>query len=212
MHKPEELRYEADRGICPYCRVFSHFKWSTLYAMEFGRYTNFRAGNCSHCDQDSLWMEEPSPQEIYPKPLSACLPHDLMPQSLQGDFEEARRVVTDSPRAAAAMLRLCVQKLCNELDVDSRDINKGIGELVKKGLPVPIQQAMDVVRVIGNESVHPGELDLNDDQETAHRLFELVNIVIETMIAQPARIQSMYNSLPAAKLQGIANRDKASNA
>ena len=157
-------------------------------------------------------MEEPSPQEIYPKPLSACLPHDLMPQSLQGDFEEARRVVTDSPRAAAAMLRLCVQKLCNELDVDSRDINKGIGELVKKGLPVPIQQAMDVVRVIGYESVHPGELDLNDDQETAHRLFELVNIVIETMIAQPARIQSMYNSLPAAKLQGIANRDKASNA
>jgi len=34
-----------------------------------------------------------------------------------------------------------------------------------------ILQSLDIVRVIGNESVHPGVIDLKDDRHTALRLF-----------------------------------------
>jgi len=65
-----------------------------------------------------------------------------------------------------------------------KDLNKDIGNLVKKGLPQKVQQALDLVRVIGNEAVHPGQIDLNDDPVTAAKLFELVNIIADTMTTQ----------------------------
>jgi hypothetical protein len=40
-----------------------------------------------------------------------------------------------------------------------------IGELVKAGLPLEIQQSLDIVRVVGNNQVHPGILDVRDDPE-----------------------------------------------
>ena len=63
------------------------------------------------------------------------------------------------------------------------------------------------MRVIGNESVHPGSIDLNDDRETALRLFELVNAITEQMISHPAKVKEMYAKLPEAKRQAIEVRD-----
>lgn len=82
-----------------------------------------------------------------------------------------------------------------------------IAALVKDGLSTKIQRALDVVRVVGNESVHPGEMNINDDAETARALFELVNIIAETMISEPKRIDQLFHSLPASKLEGIRARD-----
>jgi hypothetical protein len=77
----------------------------------------------------------------------------------------------------------------------------------QKGLSLKVQQALDTVRVIGNESVHPGEINLNDDREIANKLFELVNIIANIMITQPREIENLYNTLPEVKLEGIKNRD-----
>jgi hypothetical protein len=87
------------------------------------------------------------------------------------------------------------------------NINADIKDLVEKGLPVQIQQALDAVRVIGNESVHPGEMNLNDSPEVARALFGLVNLIVDNRIAQPKRIAELYGSLPADKLAAIAKRD-----
>jgi hypothetical protein len=42
---------------------------------------------------------------------------------------------------------------------------------VQKGLDVQIQQALDTVRVIGNEAVHPGEMDVRDDPSLVGTLY-----------------------------------------
>ncbi len=130
-----------------------------------------------------------------------------MPSDVQTDYEEARAIVARSPRGASALLRLATQKLVNELEGGSGDLNAKIGRLVANGLPIPIQQALDALRVIGNEAVHPGELDLEDDVETASGLFNLLNLIVEDRIEQPKRIAEMYAKLPPTKLQGIQQRD-----
>ena len=79
---------------------------------------------------------------------------------------------------------------------------------MRKGLPVQIQQALDTVRVVGNDAVHPGQIDLNDDQATAQSLFESVNIIIDEMISKPKKIKEMYDKLPASKRDAIAKRDR----
>src|SRR5258708_1373455 len=116
-----------------------------------------------------------------------------------------------SARGAAALLRLCIQKLCVEFGEPGNDLNKDIGSLVKKGLDVRIQQALDVVRVIGNEAVHPGLIDLRDERDTATKLFGLVNMIADRMITQEEHVSSMYDALPEAKRKGIDHRDKHAN-
>ena len=110
-------------------------------------------------------------QTGFPGIKSGVLPNRDLPDDILRDFEEAREIANSSPRGAAALLRLCVQKLCTHLAEKGKNINDDIASLVRKGLNPKIQQSLDIVRVIGNEAVHPGELDLKDDRETALLLF-----------------------------------------
>lgn len=124
------------------------------------------------------------------------------------DYEEAGRIVSESPRGAAALLRLAIQKLCVVLGEIGEKIDDDIKSLVKKGLTPMVQQALDAVRVIGNESVHPGTLDLKDDRDTAMRLFSLVNIIAEQMVSNPKHVQELYDKLPESKRKAIEKRDQ----
>ena len=145
---------------------------------------------------------------IWPVLVMAPAPNPDLPKSAKLDFEEARQICHLSPRGAAALLRLAVQKLCKHLGEPGKDINTDIGGLVKKGLPLQIQQALDIVRVVGNESVHPGQLDLRDDPDTATKLFGLVNLIADTMITGPKHLAAMYASVvPEGKRKAIEKRD-----
>ena len=146
---------------------------------------------------------------IYPTGGSAPLPHDELPPDVKVDYEEARNVVSQSPRSAAALLRLAVQKLANDILGTKREakLNDSIAKLVEDGLPVRIQKALDIVRVTGNHTVHPGVIDLEDNTDTAIALFELVNIITEYMIAKPKKIDELYSKLPQKDLKAIAERD-----
>lgn len=137
--------------------------------------------------------------------------HEDLPPSCAGEFEEARRVASASPRAAAALLRLCVQKLCQHLGCQGKNINDDIGTLVRQGLPVQIKQALDVVRVIGNNAVHPGEMSADDTNEIADSLFGLINFIVEQMITQPKEIERLHAKLPPGALQAIERRDGQSS-
>ena len=208
-HVPPKL--DAPAFNCPRCEIFAKQDWFYLVAASdrsgFGRqYENqeFSLSNCSSCGEPTIWHGQ---SMIYPLHASAEHPNDDLPGDVRADFEEARNIANLSPRGAAALLRLALQKLCVHLGEPGNNINSDIASLVAKGLPPRVQQALDSVRVIGNEAVHPGTLDLKDDQETANKLFRLVNFVASKMITEPREIDEIYGSLPADKLAGIAKRD-----
>ena len=153
-----------------------------------------------------IWFSD---KIIYP--LSGYLePANLdLPGEIKADYEEAASILNLSPRGAAALLRLSIQKLCKHLGESGKDINNDIKNLVTKGLPHKVQEALDSVRVIGNEAVHPGTLDLKDDRATAAKLFKLLNFIATKLISEPKEIDEIYSALPADKLEGIKKRDKS---
>ena len=145
---------------------------------------------------------------LYPIGGSAEFPNSDLPDDIKNDFEEARNIVGLSPRGAAALLRLCIQKLCICLGEKGKDLNNDIGNLVQQGLPEKVRQALDTVRVIGNNAVHPGQLDISDDFETAHKLFVFVNLITNYLITQPKLIDEVYTEkVPEGAKTAIEKRD-----
>jgi hypothetical protein len=130
-----------------------------------------------------------------------------MPTDVREDYEEARAIIGQSPRGACALLRLAVQKLCKDLGESGENINADIAALVQKGLDVEVQEALDTLRVIGNNAVHPGEMDLKDDIETASALFSLLNFIVDDQIAQPRKRKAIFERLPPGAREAIHKRD-----
>ena len=172
------------------------------------RYTeniqNSDVSECYNCKKLSFWIGE---ELVWPQSSLGHVPNTDMPEAIQRDFVEAGHIVSQSPRGAAALLRLCVQNLCIELGEAGKNINNDIAELVKKGLDPRIQKMLDVVRVVGNNAVHPGELDVRDDLELALKLFELVNLIVDALISQPKAIDSLYGALGPKAISAIERRD-----
>ncbi len=129
---------------------------------------------------------------VDPLASNAPLPHPDMPEGVSNDFEEARQVLPLSPRGACALLRLGVQKLCVDLGESGKNINEDIAALVKKGLLPQVQQSLDFLRVVGNNAVHPGQLDLKDDEPTALHLFTAMNLIVEQLISAPKHAAALY--------------------
>lgn len=166
---------------------------------------NLRISKCYHCKKIAVWISD---NMVFPSEKQGVLPNQDLPEDVIKDFEEARTIVGLSPRGAAALLRLCIQKLCAFLGEKGINLDKDIASLVEKGLNPLVQQSLDIVRVIGNEAVHPGVIDLNDDRDTANQLFDLINSIADQMITHPNNIKKLYEQLPEGKRKAIEERDE----
>ncbi len=175
-----------------------------------GSYLNDEANNlyisqCYNCKKISVWVHE---RLIFPQQKIGVNPNTDLPENIIGDFEEARDILNQSPRGAAALLRLCIQKLCAHLGEKGKNIDEDIASLVSKGLNPLVQKSLDVVRVIGNEAVYPGAIDLKDDRDTALKLLQILNVIADQMITHPKTIQQMYDQLPESKKKAIEERNE----
>ncbi len=165
---------------------------------------NLWISNCYSCKDTSVWVHD---RLVYPAHKSVVVPNADLPDDIKADFVEAVEILDLSPRGSAALLRLCVQKLCRHLGRGGENLNADIAALVKDGLDERLQRSLDIVRVIGNNAVHPGQIDLTDDKETASRLFRLVNLIADRMITQPKQVDELYDDLPPTAREQIEKRD-----
>ena len=190
---------------CPHCQTLSLMRF-LLHSFEEDNfsYDMLMIARCYSCGKKIIWIGN---EYIYPNIVAEEVNPDL-PTSVKQLYNEAGLIYNQSPRAACALLRLAIDKLCNELGETNRDINKNIGALVEKGLPKKIQQALDIVRVVGNRAVHPGTIAFDvDDIDTAKSLMRLINMIGQSMITDPNEIDKMYNQLPESAKQSIDRRD-----
>lgn len=165
---------------------------------------NLNLSRCYSCGDFAVWLHD---KLLHPPTQYEIEANEDLPEEIKADFNEARTILNLSPRGAAALLRLCIQRLCKHLGKSGKDINEDIANLVADGLDLRVQKALDIVRVIGNEAVHPGAIDLRDDRETAAKLFELVNRIAYDTITHPKELAALYGTLPSTKLAAIEARD-----
>lgn len=207
-------KFVLDAFNCPYCNAYARQVWR-IRTQGFNNYNGglistadlggFASCQCEKCKGFSIWKNE---RLIFPnKSISPLAPNDL-PQECIGDYNEARDIFSLSPKASAALLRLVLQKLCICLGEKGKNINEDIANLVQKGLPPGVQKALDLVRVVGNNAVHPGEINIDDNPEIAFKLFKLINLIVDAMITQPKELNELYDNLPEKILDAIEKRDK----
>lgn len=97
----------------------------------YNNVSNLHLSRCYNCDKVAVWVHN---SLLFPKDKSGVNPNQDLPENIIKDFEEARAIIGESPRGAAALLRLCVQKLCLHLGEKGKNLDDDIASLVSKGL------------------------------------------------------------------------------
>lgn len=205
--------YQETAFNCPHCNVLAKMDWYNLSAWSgsvISRATyrdieNKDACECTNCYEYSLWELKTYGDAyehimIYPSIKHGEPAHIEMPEDVKLDYEEARLIFGHSPRGAAALLRLTLQKLMVYLGEDGSHIHSNIKNLIAKNtMSDIILKALDATRIIGNESVHPGRMLESDREIVSQHLFKFINLVIEKGIAEPKLVEEMYSKTPETK-------------
>lgn len=166
---------------------------------------------CQSCKKYSLWLEH---RLVYPQKSLIPNARNSMPDDVKKLYQEASDVFIYSPRASVALLRLALEMLLPHLGAKKGSINNMISQLVIERKAIGnIKEAMDTLRIIGNNAVHPGEIifEENDEEyqnQTAISLFKILNYIVVETIESDAMISNLYSQLPEKALKGIENRDK----
>lgn len=221
-----EPAYQKEKFICPFCNAFAQMEWADTYNNTFSSHQISEA-RCIACGEVSVWRSNVPPTAetigrligkdathhsdgvmLYPSIVSAPPANPDLPIGCQRDFEEARQIHLKSPRGAAALLRLVVQKLCVQFGEPGANINADIRSLVAKGkLDPAMQEALDTLRLVGNNAVHPGEIQVDDDVGLVQMLFELINYIVDEMISRPAKRKALFQKMPEKAREAIAKQD-----
>jgi hypothetical protein len=200
-----KLDFRAHAFHCPHCGVYAKQDWYNIAkgvisekGLDYyeGFIPDLRLSSCTKCSRYALWLNE---KIIYPALSIAPWPIEDMPLSVKEDFMEARGIVNTSPKAAAALLRMCLQKLMSCLGESGRNAELDIYGLIRKGLPSKFRDALWAVRVIGPGAIPPGEISVKDDVDTAVALFNLINMIVEATISQQRKVNQLYTTLPNPK-------------
>jgi len=196
-------------------------RWQFLVKNQ--RITTYIEALCSHCEEASLWLVKEKGDDnrgnvipidgemLLPDFGSSPLPENDMPEDVRIDFLEASRIFSRSPRGAAALLRLSLQKLCKHLGQKGENINEDIRALAASNtVPPLVVKVADTVRITGNNAVHPGEMSDEDFDHVASKMFELINFIVKKAITEPKELESLYQLTPEAPRNSAEKRDAKS--
>jgi hypothetical protein len=131
---------------------------------------NLHVSGCHSCNGFALWVGD---RLLFPYNV------EKRPDLVEQDLDEAAAIFNQSPRGATALMRVCIQKLVPLLKQDGNYLNDYISSLVRKALEVEIQQSMEVLQVLRNESGQPRSLETQEDKEMALRFFDSLKAVLE---------------------------------
>ncbi|MHA3061655.1 DUF4145 domain-containing protein [Acinetobacter sp. ANC 4631] len=210
-------QFKLNAFNCPFCNAYAHMEWACKVNNNFNY--QILTAECARCNESSIWRNQLSSantitrtQMIFPDISISVIPEIDMPEDVKADFEEAKSIFNKSPKAAAALLRLALQKLLKHLGEPGNNINTDIQNLVSGGRLNPaVQKAADTIRITGNNAVHPGTMNDEDVDYIASKMFNLINFIVKKTITEPKELEELYSSTPENLREAIAKRDAASS-
>lgn len=141
--------------------------------------------------------------QVYPKGAVRPCP-DEVPEELRGDYLEACLVLTDSPKASAALSRRCLQRvLRTKAEVKIGTLFSEINQVLESNtLPSHVAEVLHASREIGNlaahatESADSGEI-LDVEPGEAEWNIETLEVLFDFYFVQPARTSQRLAALTA---------------
>jgi len=155
---------------CPHCleNFFEEWEEKKIGSDEEGTW-RIKYCTCPSCKKLIIKLEETHTSNrpphsllrreylVRPKAISrAPLPPEV-PEKFANDYKEACLVVTDSPKASAALSRRCLQNLLREkAGTTKKNLADQIQEVIDSNqLPSYLLEGLDAIRNIGNFAAHP---------------------------------------------------------
>lgn len=142
--------------------------WKTREAFSFFKRNEYAIGICHACGQATLFKNE---NILYPL-SSGISPVECMPEDAKNAFRESQSILMLSPRAACAMLRVCVERMVNATDAKGGNLAEKIESL---GLPQTLVKLATACRLVGNDAVHNNVIDLSVGSEEAKVVSEALS-------------------------------------
>jgi len=210
----EHIIHEFDKKAfnCPRCGAFANQEWYLANAIDKvraeyhgqsigkGPIEEFAFSNCVHCNHLSIWNREKATM-IYPKSNNRTFDLTEIPKDLADDYQEACLVISDSPKASAALSRRCLQSILREQGFSDKSLYKEIQLAIDSGkLPSHISESLDAIRNIGNFAAHPmkdtnsGEVLPVEPGEAEWNL-EILEFLFDFFYVQPARTRKRKEAL-----------------
>jgi hypothetical protein len=207
---------------CPHCLVDFHEgqPWSVSLGADSEGSWILTQFNCSACKRFILNLKNgatpagpPGTQMaqlpivtrammIWPKGVSrAPVPSEVPPEIVE-DYKEACLVLSDSPKASAALSRRCLQNLLRRTaGVKPGDLSNEIQQVLDSGkLPTTISENIDAIRNIGNFAAHPNKIQSTGEiapvePDEAEWNLDVLESLFDFYFVQPARAKAKRDAL-----------------
>ncbi len=176
-----------------------------------GRIGNGWIAQCQACGKLSIWI---AGRRVWPPGSGGQAANTDMPDDAKVMYREAQQVSGISPRAGAALARRALEVVLENAEGwdKKKTLDKNIEAARQRGLPQEIIDAMDIVRVTGNEALHGGKIAFDDPEENGSErtatLLWLINIVATELYSKPREVRELWDALPENKKEGIIARNR----
>ena len=169
---------------------------------------------CANCGEISVtatreWGDHPFTTNVYPRSVYTRFPN-YVPEAIRKDYQEARTILNDSPRAAATLCRRCLQGMIRDFwDIRRNNLNEEINAL-KPIIPNTQWKVLDSLRKLGNIGAHM-EKDVNliidIDCDTAELLVKLIERLIKEWYIERHETETLYNDIIEANAAAQCKRN-----
>lgn len=200
---------------CPHCLDSIYAKeQQRLIGIDRDGQLGFETYNCPSCERLFVYLcwgkswgngkmnEISKKQLVYPKDSSRPPCPSEVPLDVAEDYTEACIVLSDSPKASAALSRRCLQNLLREkAGIKHSSLANEIQQVIDKGeLPSYLVDSIDAIRNIGNFSAHPnkskntGEI-VNVEPQEAEWTLDVLESLFDFYFIQPTILKAKRDAL-----------------
>ena len=163
---------------------------------------------CFNCNEMCLWVGD---QLVWPKGVAGGSEPKLhAAPDVRRDHEEASQTLEASPRGAAELLRVAIQKLCKELGGSGESAKNDLASFAQEDVDARVHKVLDAIRIIESNAVRSGQIG-GGDRATAETLSGLVNLICEKMIMEPRHLQALYTKLREGAGSAMEQRAQSSS-
>jgi len=139
---------------------------------------------------------------IHPRGISRAPLSTEVPNEFTKDYKEACLVLSDSPKASAALSRRCLQNILRGVaKVKHANLSDEIQQVMdSKTLPSHLSESIDAIRNIGNFAAHPiksekvGEI-IDVEPGEAEWSLDVLEVLFDFYFVQPAKLKAKREAL-----------------